>query len=126
LLWPKYKQPFINNWSLPSGKVHYEDATVASAAMRELKYFTSELDTQLEHRGVVEFTVRVGGDAVSHTLGHLFGAKLRPKDISNERTEWYRLDKISSLEMSPATKEIISDYLRHDTFFYSQYEIDWK
>ncbi len=126
LLWPKYKQPFINNWSLPSGKVHYEDASVKDGVLRELTYFTSKTDVQVTHRGVVEFTARVGSDVVSHTIGHIFGADLEPGDITNERTNWYDFDQIATLELSPATREIIADSLRHDAFFYAQYDIDWE
>lgn len=126
LLWPKYKQPFINNWSLPSGKVHYEDASLRQAAMRELAYFTNKSNIELEHRGVIEFTARMGQDVVSHTLGHLFRADLAPGDITNDRTKWYDLDQIDTLELSPATREIITDYVQHETFFYAQYNIEWQ
>ena len=37
ILWPKYKQPYIGRWSLPSGKVHYEDNNVATAVSREIR-----------------------------------------------------------------------------------------
>ena len=59
LMWPKYKQPFIGKWSLPSGKMHYEDASAEAAVMREISYFSSQPATHLKHVGMVAFRASI-------------------------------------------------------------------
>lgn len=123
LLWPKYKQPFIDKWSLPSGKMHYDDESVEAAVLREITYLSLEPPRQLRHRGVVEYKIYIDGQLITHTIAHLFSG-----DVAYDgkgRSRYISLDKIDELELSPGTKECIRDVLTHDEFFFTSYDINY-
>lgn len=125
LLWPKYKQPFIGTWSLPSGKVHYDDRSVLDAARRELGYITNRDPLRLEHRGVMEINAVVAGDLVTHVLEHLFIATIENGSMIHEQATWMTLDEIVQAECSPGTEEAIEQCIKDGPFFYRHYDIEW-
>ena len=124
LMWPKYKQPFIGMWSLPSGKMHYEDASVEAAAAREIAYFSSAPAEDLKHMGVVTFRASIAGELVSHTIAHIFTATVRSWTLSSERARWIKLDVLDQTELSPATSEIIKAARTAEPFFYESYDVE--
>lgn len=123
LMWPKYKQPFIGLWSLPSGKMHYDDPTIEAAVRREISYFSAEEPKNLEHKGVIEFRGKIRDKVVSHTIAHVFAADLGK--IEHDHAKYIPLSDRRSLEMSPGTREIIDNTLSSKEFFYKNFEIDW-
>ena len=125
LVWPKYKQPFIGTWSLPSGKVHYDDHSVHSAVLRELSYIISREPVTLEHRGVVEINTTVAGDLVTHVLEHIFVATIDVHTIIHTEVAWMTLEELSHAECSPGTREVIEHCLANEPFYYHHYDIAW-
>lgn len=125
LMWPKYKQPFINTWSLPSGKMHYEDASIEAAERRELQYLTHDNVSELDYAGQVLFRARIHGELVSHTFCHIFRADLRGCTLINDRVQWLPLDDLAGMKLSPGTYEIIRDVLSHEGYFFAEYDIEW-
>jgi len=123
LMWPKYKQPFIGKWSLPSGKVHYEDSSLEAAVMREISYFSSKPAEEVVHVGVVAYRASINDELVSHTIAHLFAAKVDPEALTGKRMKWIAVDLLGETEMSPGTKEIIAAARSADSFFYESYDI---
>ena len=124
-MWPKYKQPFIGTWSLPSGKVHYDDHSVHSAVLRELSYIISREPVTLEHRGVVEINTTVAGDLVTHVLEHIFVATIDVHTIIHTEVAWMTLEELSHAECSPGTREVIEHCLANEPFYYHHYDIAW-
>lgn len=125
LMWPKYKQPFIGKWSLPSGKIHYDDVSVETAMRREMQYFTNAEPNGLRHTGIVEYSAYIHGDLVTHTFGHVFTADIPRDSITNPRAKWVDLRDLPTLEMSPGTKETIEKTLTTSDFFFETYDINW-
>ena len=125
-LWPKYKQPFIGSWSLPSGKVHFEDVSVERAAVREIGYLTDTQPRAIRHCGVVEFSAGIQDTTVSHTVSHVFLVDILPEDITHPKVEWITLDQLSKLTLSPGTHEIIQAAQSKKEFFYLPLTIDWE
>ncbi len=123
LLWPKHRQPFIGRWSLPSGKVHYDDPSLEFAVRREISYFSPESPKNLVHKGVLEFQAYIRGKVVSHTIAHIFTADIAT--IEHESTQKIPFEQLDYIEMSPGTREIITATLKNATFFYEYYDIDW-
>jgi len=121
ILWPKYKQPFIGRWSLPSGKVHYEDSDLKSAVLREVKYLTSKEPKDLHQAGVVEYSVYISDVLVTHTLAYIFTAKLT--DIAHERARFWPIDALGNVDLSPGTLPTIQAVLGNNDYFYSQFTI---
>lgn len=122
LLWPKHKQPFIGQWSLPSGKMHYDDSSVEHAVRREIRYMTLDEPRNLQHRGIVEFQAAIAGTIVSHTIAHVFTASLT--NVRHDFTKSIPLVHVPSLMLSPGTKETIEATYGHSTFFYEKYDFD--
>lgn len=120
LMWPKHKQPFIGRWSLPSGKVHYDDRSLESAMRREILYMTDEDPIELRHRGVIEFHASIDGTVVSHTIAHVFYGRL--VGVKHALTSYVHYDELSQLNLSPGTMETIELVLADDSFFYNKYE----
>lgn len=125
LMWPKYKQPFIGRWSLPSGKMHYEDTTIELAAMREISYFSRSTPTDLKSRGIVHFRAFIGEEVVSHTIAHLFSMSMNTRDMIHETSVWHRKEDITHLKLSPSTAEIIDLCSSRVDFFFESFEIDY-
>lgn len=122
-LWPKYKQPFIGRWSLPSGKMHYDDLSIEDAVRREISYFSPGEPKNLQHKGVIEFRAKIRDKVVSHTIAHIFTASV--DRVEHERIEAILLKDLVNLDLSPGTKEIIETTLGSKEFFYQNFDIDW-
>lgn len=123
LMWPKYKQPFIGKWSLPSGKMHYDDDSVEAAVEREVNYFSSQSAKDLKHVGVVEFRASINSELVSHTIAHIFTAKVDDGSLTGSRMKWIAKNRLDEIKMSPGTREIISAVRNRKHFFYESYDI---
>lgn len=125
LMWPKYKQPFIGAWSLPSGKVHFEDASVADAARRELAFVTTDRDVTLRHAGVIEVEAGILGQPITHILEHLFCATIPRHAVMHELAQWKSLAELEHLVCSPGTREAIELGLSAEPFTYRYVSADW-
>ena len=121
ILWPKYKQPFIGRWSLPSGKMHYEDTDVESAVLREARYLTAKEPDSLRHVGTVEYSVFVANVLVTHTIAHVFTARLI--DITHDRAQFWPLEDLHKIDLSPGTLPTIHAVLQEQEYFYKQFTI---
>lgn len=125
LVWPKYKQPFINTWSLPSGKIHYDDETLESAARREISYFTNEITYEIVERGVIEIAVYIEGEMVTHAIEHVFSMKLASTNMNHTKAAWKSLQELEHLKCSPGTKEILKLLHDNEAFIHTSIRIDW-
>ena len=123
LLWPKYKQPFIGRWSLPSGKMHYDDESVEKAVRREISYLSEAEPTKVAHKGVVEYRVFINRQLVTHTIAHMFLVNIEYG--GQGRSRHWKLEELDTLELSPGTRQCIDDVLSHESFFYSSYDINY-
>lgn len=125
LLWPKYKQPFIDKWSLPSGKVHFDDVSLEEAMKREIGYFSNQPAKDLEPAGVVEYRAFIEDNLVTHTIAHVFKGTINPSAVTNLRTKWVSLEQLDELETSPGTRETIDRFISSDGYFIASFDIDW-
>ena len=124
LLQRRTKQPYINTWTLPYGKLHVEDASVMSAAKREVKEKLLINDQDLEHAGDCYIRVHVNGELLSTTLAHVF--RFYRDDIEvNEDLVWVRPHKLESYVLAPAVQEIMTRTFFKDPFYFEEYEIEW-
>ncbi len=118
LMWPKYRQPFLGLWSLPTGKVHYEDASLLEASRRELTFITKRDDYAISHRGVLELHASLSGDTVSHVLIHVFSLSLEPDEVFHEFASWHDPKKLKAIDCSPGTLEALELVATTKDFFY--------
>lgn len=125
LLWKRNKQPYIDTWTLPYGKLHIDDVTISRAATREATEKLS-LDIVPEHAG--DCYIRVfdeDKEILSSTLAHVF--RYETDDVTeNERIKWARPHKLAQYDLAPAVEQIIARTFFRDPFFFEEYEVKWK
>ncbi len=101
LLWKRNKQPFINQWSLPSGKIHIDDPNIMTAALREAREKIGITEVNLRHVGECYVKQHQGGEIISAILGHVLYGKL--DDFTSPHTHWWKKGD----QILPGTEDII-------------------
>lgn len=120
LLQKRTKQPYIDTWTLPYGKLHVDDVSVASAAAREALEKVGVQGAPVEQAGDCYIRVFHEGEVVMTTLAHVF--RFEYDDIQASQTlQWFRPHKISQLNLAPAVQEIIARTFFRDAFFFEEY-----
>ena len=124
LLQRRTKQPYIDTWTLPYGKVHIEDHSVLSAAQRGAFEKLGMENPELEHAGDCYIRVKQNGSLLSTTLAHVFRA-YREYDIAHENLMWARPHKLEELQLAPAVQEIMTRTFFKDPCYFEEFEVDW-
>lgn len=107
LLWRRNKQPFINTWSLPSGKTHIDDPNIEFAALREATEKINLEITKLRHVGDCYIKHKRGEEVISSVFGHVFYARI-DNHISPHILWWKKGD-----QLIPGTEELIALSRKH-------------
>lgn len=124
LLQRRNKQPYINTWTLPYGKLRSDDATIGGAAKREAKEKLGLDDQMVTHVGDCYIRVKAAGEVLSTTLVHVFA--FNKDDIQTSADIlWARPHKLHDYRLAPAVDSIIARGFFHDPFFFEEFEQDW-
>lgn len=124
LLQKRDKQPYINTWTLPYGKVHIDDSSVKAAAKREA---TEKLNAEAENiRHVGEAYIRAYDDdeLLSSTLAHIFRFE-SDKIVTNESARWVKPHNLSQYRLAPAVESIVTRSFFNDSHFFEEYDEQW-
>lgn len=124
LLWRRDKQPYIDTWTLPYGKLHIDDTTIRAAAARE----ASEklyIDITPEHAGDCYIRVLTKeGKMLSSTLVHVF--RFEYDEITEtDRIGWVRPHKLSQYNLAPAVERIVARTFFRDPYFFEEFDVAW-
>lgn len=146
LLQKRLKQPYINTWTLPYGKMHIEDESVLAAARRESQEKLGFDPHKMRHVGecyiVVGRSIKVAteapsagtftdGDTVpvhtkhmlqieSRTLAHI--VRFETDAIAASDTlQWVEPLNLPKLKLAPAVEEIVSRSFFGDEFFFEEF-----
>jgi ADP-ribose pyrophosphatase YjhB (NUDIX family) len=123
LLQKRSKQPYINEWTLPYGKLHIDDLSVMSAAEREATEKLSLSNTPLQHAGDCYIRVWTHGELLSTTLAHVF--RLYSDDVTVDDTlRWIKPHKVQSLKLAPAVEEIMTRTFFKDPFYFEEFDVE--
>lgn len=123
LLWKRAKQPYIETWTLPYGKLHIDDETIKHAATRELQE-KLQFTGVPEHAGDCYIRVKSGNVTLSSTLAHVF--RLKTDAITeSERVRWARPHKLSRYDLAPAVEQIIARTFFRDAYFFEEFTVNW-
>lgn len=126
LLQCRRKQPYIDTWTLPYGKTHIDDSSLAVAAQREAR---EKLDIDVElallrHAGDAYIRVRNEGEVVSTTLAHIF--RFEKDDIApSDVLQWVRPLSLTKLTLAPAVEAIITRSFFGDDHFFAEFDEEW-
>jgi len=125
LLQRRQKQPYINAWTLPYGKLHIDDPTVMSAAKREAKEKLELVEQEMRHVGDCYIRVTMDDEILSTTLAHVF--KFNRDDIQTSADiMWVRPHKLHAYALAPAVEEIVSRGFFNDPFFFEEFDATWS
>jgi ADP-ribose pyrophosphatase YjhB (NUDIX family) len=125
LLQRRTKQPYIDTWTLPYGKLHIEDKTTRDAAQREAFEKLGLENPELEHAGDAYIRVTSNGALLSTTLAHVFRA-YRDYEVQSDDLVWARPHKLDQYQLSPAVEEIMTRTFFKDPFYFEEFEAEWS
>lgn len=131
LLQKRNKQPYINAWTLPHGKIHINDASVSTAATREAAEKLHHTPKVVTHVGDCYILVRQSEkDAPSHsetspvvsrTLAHI--VRFETDTISSSaHLQWVEPLNLPQLKLAPAVEQIVARAFFNDKFFFEEFE----
>jgi ADP-ribose pyrophosphatase YjhB (NUDIX family) len=124
LLWRRKRQPFINAWTLPYGKLHTEDSSIEAAVQRELSEKLALPNQPVRHVGDCYIHVNADGQLLSSTLAHIF--RFENDDIrTHENLIWVKPHKLSNYKLAPAVESIIARSFFNDPHFFDEFYEDW-
>ncbi len=123
LLQKRDKQPYINEWTLPYGKLHIDDVTLRAAAEREAMEKLGIFNESLEYAGDCYIRVTTGGELLSTTLAHVF--RMYEDDIKNsDILQWVRPHKLASYRLAPAVEEVVARTFFKDIHFFEEFNAE--
>ena len=124
LLQKRTKQPYIDCWTLPYGKLHIDDISVHEAAQRELREKLQLEGPDPERAGECYIRVWHDGQILSSTLAHVF--RLTYDDIATTDTiQWARPHKLAQYELAPAVEQIMTRTFFRDSQFFEEFDVEW-
>lgn len=124
LLQRRTKQPFIDTWTLPYGKLYIDDASAKEAAQREVFEKLGIANQEVEHAGDCYIRVRAKCEILTTTLAHVF--RFYRDDIAtNDNIIWARPHKLQQLPLAPAVEDIMTRTFFKDPFYFEEYDVDW-
>lgn len=121
LLQKRTKQPYINTWTLPYGKLHIEDESVQAAARREASEKLSYDPHKLRHVGDCYIRVKEGEMIESTTLAHIVRFET-DAILPTETLQWVEPLDLIKLNLAPAVEQIITRSFFGDEFFFEEFE----
>jgi ADP-ribose pyrophosphatase YjhB (NUDIX family) len=124
LLQKRDKQPYINSWTLPYGKLHIEDATLEAASRREASDKLGFTPDNIRHAGDCYIRVTSNGELLSTTLAHVF--RFEHDDIvARDDLQWVRPHKLNQYKLAPAVEAIVARSFFNDQFFFEEFDTVW-
>lgn len=124
LLQRRTKQPYIDTWTLPYGKIHVEDVSVALAAQREAFEKLGLEKQEMTHAGDCYIRVHTPSGLLSTTLAHVF--LFYKDDIAlSDNLVWARPHRLSDYTLAPAVEEVMARTFFKDSFYFEEYDVEW-
>ena len=120
LLQRRTKQPHIDTWTLPYGKLHIDDESVLAAAQREAREKLAVDDLPLVHAGDCYIRVLVEGEILSSTLAHVFYGET-DEVVAGEELVWARPHRLADYDLAPAVEQIVARTFFRDPFFFEEF-----
>lgn len=124
LLQRRTKQPYIDSWTLPYGKLHIDDGTIQDAAQREAAEKLGLFETNPVHAGDCYIRVYDGVTILTTTLSHVF--RLTTDEVTASDTlQWVRPHYLHERDLAPAVEKIVARTFFNDLYFFEEYDESW-
>lgn len=120
LLQRRTKQPYIDTWTLPYGKLHIDDRSVVSAAQREAAEKLGLDMPPVVHAGDCYIRVVHDDTILSSTLAHI--CTFNHDDIAlSDTVTWARPHRLGDYRLAPAVEEVVARTFFRDPFFFEEF-----
>lgn len=125
LVFKKRRQPFIELWTLPYGKVHNSDTSVYDGARREIaeKLNGMKLDN-LRHVGDTYVHVMDKDVVAMSTLVHIFYGTTTDTQVE-DYLSWENPLNITAEESAPGVFEVLQYALISKSYFFEEISTEW-
>lgn len=123
LMYQRKRQPFIDRWTVPLGKVHDDDESVEASAQREIKEKIGDAKLELNHAGEAYIRVRHENRVVMSTLVHVFYAAT-DEEFAGDHLQWIPPHKIDTIGTAPAVDQIIARTFFRDPYFFEEFTVE--
>ena len=120
LLQKRTKQPYINTWTLPYGKLHINDVTLLDAARREAREKLDFDPHKLRHVGDCYIRVMADDEVESTTLAHIIRFETDAIPAA-DHLQWVEPLDLPKLRLAPAVEQIVSRSFFGDEFFFEEF-----
>ena len=121
LLLRRNKQPYIDRWTLPYGKVHIDDETIERSALREAEEKLGVHWQNIPHVGDCYIRVYTDREVFTSTIAHVF--YIETDDIIlSERLQWVRPHKLNNYDLAPAVEQIVARTFFRDSYFFEEFD----
>ncbi len=124
LLQKRIKQPYIDTWTLPYGKLHIDDESVLAAAEREALEKLALTNQAIRHVGDCYIRVQADGAILSTTLVHVCRFEtdqLKPSDA----LQWVEPLDLGKYPLAPAVEQIVTRSFFGDDHFFDEFDQVW-
>lgn len=123
LLQKRTKQPYIDTWTLPYGKLHIDDPSVQAAVQREAREKLGIDRLEAQHAGDCYIRIWQGGELLSTTLAHVFYTETDTITPSDELM-WVRPHRLGQYRLAPAVEQIVARTFFRDPFFFEEFVVE--
>jgi len=124
LLQKRNKQPYIDTWTLPYGKVDIDDKSITESGQREALEKLALSDQTMRHAGNAYIRVTTNEGIISTTLAHVMFFETDDVKI-NDLLAWARPHKISQYELAPCVEQIMTRTFFKDEHFFEEFTESW-
>jgi 8-oxo-dGTP pyrophosphatase MutT (NUDIX family) len=108
LLTKRRRQPLIEKWGLPMGKLHESDTSIFTAAEREVWEKTGLKIRKLEHVGDTYWRFYLDDQLISSILAHLFITRIKKSDCQlDDQIRWVSAKDLIDHEIIPGVARIV-------------------
>jgi ADP-ribose pyrophosphatase YjhB (NUDIX family) len=118
-------QPYINTWTLPQGEINNEDISINMAARRIGQEQLGLENPNIRRVGDCYVRVMTQQRILSVTFAHIFRYETDTVAM-NESYIWVQPIKLHTYDLAPAIEQIIARSFFGDTYFFAEFEHDWK
>ncbi|MDB5183425.1 MAG: hypothetical protein JWO07_106 [Candidatus Saccharibacteria bacterium] len=123
LLQRRHKQPYIDTWTLPNGKLSIDDESLPAAAKSEVYRTLGLYTANLRHAGDCYIRVVDKDAPITLTFAHIFTFTTDAIELTDELM-WVSSRKLHNMELAPAVDQIIARTFFQDPLFFEEFVHD--
>lgn len=120
LLQRRTKQPYINTWTLPYGKLHIGDTSVLAAGAREANEKLGYDPHKIRHSGDCYIVVATPAGVETRTLAHIIRFET-DAIAATEHLQWVEPLDLPKHKLAPAVEQIVARAFFGDDFFFEEF-----